>query len=143
MKTNQSSKPQVDQPPVGLPNAVLDLLRLKWDADPQTQQLFDWVLKLREDRGRPTLCASSYLIRSENIGQSESIFSFKELKKLIADDALPQWGYEVTPNLVRLNEHVGHSLVQFCSRVMAEWDAHQARLDKLRLTPHGRIRSKG
>ena len=142
MKTNQQPTDTNDATPVGLPNAVLDLLRMRWKSDADSQQLFDWVLRFKMDDVRPAVCASSYLIYSNDDDYDGHIFSFGELKKLIADNALPEWSYEEKPNVVRLNEHVGHSFVQFFARVFAEWEAHEQRIERIRRTPYGRIRSR-
>lgn len=142
MRSNQQPTDIDDAPIVGLPDAVLDLLRMRWASDAYSQEYFDQTLRLKMDDPRPTKCASSYLIRSDDIEAGYPTFSFDELRRLIDDGALPEWGYEETPDLVRLNEHVGHSFVQFFARVFAEWDAHEQRLERIRRTPYGRIRSR-
>jgi hypothetical protein len=142
MKSNQQPTDIDEAPIVGLPDAVLDLLRMRWMSDACSQELFNQTLRLKMGNLRPTTCASSYLIRSDDIEAGYRIFSFNELKQLIDDGALPEWGYEETPDLVRLNEHVGHSFVQFFARVFAEWEAHEQRLERIRRTPYGRIRSR-
>ncbi len=141
MKCKTQMKDRTEELPAGIPKAVLELLRVRWQSDTRSQELFDWVLGLRMNCADSTTCASVYVVEKVGRFSDHDIFSFDELRKLIADGVLPGWGFKQKTDIIYLNEHVAHSLVQLFARVMSEWDAHEHRLKQIQFTPHGRIQS--